>query len=234
MLAFDEKRLGGEELSEEEAEQAREAVFLESGLARWTELKAAQASSTVEQQQLLRDLANSIYPVHGHHPDPAAIDQEIASLAAQSKLLEQQIEDLTREQTDLQRKAAAGEDVSARTAEIALLMTTLPAEGALVKDRISALGLVKQSEHGLNEYFAEHGRWITLPLMIPGGNMWSSTYFLLTGFHALHVLIGLIVFVFGLTMTLDASRANYLECSGLYWHFVDLVWIFLFPLLYLF
>ena len=30
--------------------------------------------------------------------------------------------------------------------------------------------------------------------MIPGGNMWASTYFLLTGFHAIHVLVGLIVF----------------------------------------
>ena len=33
-----------------------------------------------------------------------------------------------------------------------------------------------------------------LPIVIPGGNMWASTYFLLTGFHAIHVLVGLIVF----------------------------------------
>jgi cytochrome c oxidase subunit 3 len=57
---------------------------------------------------------------------------------------------------------------------------------------------------------------------------------LLTGFHALHVLIGLILFVIALTFTLDARKANFLENTGLYWHFVDLVWIFLFPLLYLF
>jgi cytochrome c oxidase subunit 3 len=69
---------------------------------------------------------------------------------------------------------------------------------------------------------------------IPNGNMWASTYFLMTGFHALHVLVGLIMFLIILTKKLDASKAGLLENAGLYWHFVDLVWIFLFPLLYLF
>lgn len=83
---------------------------------------------------------------------------------------------------------------------------------------------------GLND---EHP-WLRLPIMIPGGPMWASTYFLLTGFHAIHVLVGLIVFALLLFVTLDRSRANTVENIGLYWHFVDLVWIFLFPLLYLF
>jgi cytochrome c oxidase subunit III len=84
--------------------------------------------------------------------------------------------------------------------------------------------------HGLNE---EH-KWLKLPMKIPSGNMWASTYFLLTGFHALHVVVGLIVFACIIPRKLDASRANMIENAGLYWHFVDLVWIFLFPLLYLF
>jgi cytochrome c oxidase subunit III len=85
-------------------------------------------------------------------------------------------------------------------------------------------------EEGLND----HHPWLQLPIVIPGGNMWASTYFLLTGFHALHVLIGLIVFAIMLTMTLGVAAAGMVENIGLYWHFVDLVWIFLFPLLYLF
>lgn len=76
--------------------------------------------------------------------------------------------------------------------------------------------------------------WLKLPIMIPGGNMWASTYFLLTGFHALHVIVGLIAFVILCRMTLGQAKANLIENVGLYWHFVDLVWIFLFPLLYLF
>jgi cytochrome c oxidase subunit 3 len=72
---------------------------------------------------------------------------------------------------------------------------------------------------------------------IPFGNMWASIYFALTGFHALHVLGGIVVFaiilLIGLTSGLGPQHALMLELTGLYWHFVDIVWIFLFPLLYL-
>ncbi|MFV2069578.1 MAG: heme-copper oxidase subunit III [Pirellulales bacterium] len=95
----------------------------------------------------------------------------------------------------------------------------------------SSLGTDSKSHPvGLNDQYA----WLKLPICIPGGNMWASTYFLLTGFHALHVIIGLIVFAILLTMTLNSTKATTIENLGLYWHFVDLVWIFLFPLLYLF
>ena len=73
-------------------------------------------------------------------------------------------------------------------------------------------------------------------MVIPGGNMWASTYFLLTGFHAIHVVIGLFVFVLllGPWVRFGSHNAGVIENIGLYWHFVDIVWIFLFPLLYLF
>ena len=83
---------------------------------------------------------------------------------------------------------------------------------------------------GLNDVFP----WLRLPIVIPGGNMWASTYFLLTGFHAVHVAVGLLVFAILLGYTLGPKTAPMIENIGLYWHFVDLVWIFLFPLLYLF
>jgi cytochrome c oxidase subunit 3 len=83
---------------------------------------------------------------------------------------------------------------------------------------------------GLNDIFP----WLKLPAVIPGGNMWASTYFLLTGFHAIHVIVGLIVFTILLGYKLGPKQAGKIENAGLYWHFVDLVWIFLFPLLYLF
>ena len=83
---------------------------------------------------------------------------------------------------------------------------------------------------GLND---QH-HWLQLPIMIPGGSMWASTYFLMTGFHAIHVLVGLIAFALLLMVTLDKAKAGVVENVGLYWHFVDIVWIFLFPLLYLF
>ena len=72
---------------------------------------------------------------------------------------------------------------------------------------------------------------------IPYGNLFASCYFTMTGFHAIHVIVGLIIFFFpikkGLLKGLDEADAQYIENAGLYWHFVDLVWIFLFPLIYI-
>jgi cytochrome c oxidase subunit 3 len=72
---------------------------------------------------------------------------------------------------------------------------------------------------------------------IPFGNLWASCYFAMTGFHALHVFGGIVVFaiilLIGLTRGLGPQHAGMLELTGLYWHFVDIVWIFLLPLLYL-
>jgi cytochrome c oxidase subunit 3 len=73
--------------------------------------------------------------------------------------------------------------------------------------------------------------------VIPFGNLWASCYFAMTGFHALHVFGGLVIFTIILVMAflgrLGVQHAGLLELTGLYWHFVDIVWIFLFPLLYL-
>ncbi|HEX6987696.1 MAG TPA: cytochrome c oxidase subunit 3, partial [Planctomycetaceae bacterium] len=72
------------------------------------------------------------------------------------------------------------------------------------------------------------------PEVIPGGNLFASTYFLITGLHAIHVLIGVVLFGIPLLFGRRLVRwAGYVENSGLYWHFVDLVWIFLFPLIYI-
>ncbi len=67
------------------------------------------------------------------------------------------------------------------------------------------------------------------------GNLFASCYFLMTGFHAIHVLVGMILFGLALYQgtQLNERWDNWVENSGLYWHFVDLVWIFLFPLLYI-
>jgi cytochrome c oxidase subunit 3 len=67
--------------------------------------------------------------------------------------------------------------------------------------------------------------------------LFFSLYFVMTGIHALHMIIGLGIMSVMLwwtwrgTITKDYSSP--IEVSGLYWHFVDIIWIFLFPLLYL-
>ncbi len=86
-------------------------------------------------------------------------------------------------------------------------------------------------------HLLEQDEHLHLSPVIPFGNLWASCYFAMTGFHALHVLGGLVIFVIILVMAvlgnLGVQHALMLELTGLYWHFVDIVWIFLFPLLYL-
>ena len=70
----------------------------------------------------------------------------------------------------------------------------------------------------------------------PGAGIFWSFYYGMTGLHALHVLAGIVVNLILLIAALrDTLRPNEhrVELAGLYWHFVDIVWIFLFPLLYL-
>lgn len=68
-------------------------------------------------------------------------------------------------------------------------------------------------------------------------NLFFSLYFAMTGLHALHMIIGLgvltVIFVMAARHKFSAAWHTPVEISGLYWHFVDVIWIFLFPLLYL-
>ncbi|MGN6370277.1 MAG: cytochrome c oxidase subunit 3 [Phycisphaerae bacterium] len=71
----------------------------------------------------------------------------------------------------------------------------------------------------------------------PNAALFFSTYFLLTGLHGLHVLAGMAVITWLLIRTcrghFDNGHATPMELGGMYWHLVDLIWIVLFPLLYL-
>jgi len=78
-----------------------------------------------------------------------------------------------------------------------------------------------------------------VPPYLPSTNNFLGLYFLLTGLHAIHVIGGMVVngYLWGPGAKMWASEpekfTNRVEVAGLYWHFVDLVWIFLFPVLYL-
>lgn len=67
-------------------------------------------------------------------------------------------------------------------------------------------------------------------------HLYGSLYFTITGFHVIHVLIGLVVLIFLLIWTalgyFDERRCAALKIGGLYWHFVDVIWIFIFTTLY--
>ena len=89
------------------------------------------------------------------------------------------------------------------------------------------------------EHLREHIYPVSTALALRGQGdvLFYGLYFFMTGLHALHIIIGLIfiaviaVKIYRDTVTFD--NFVLLENSGLYWHLVDLIWIFLFPLFYL-
>jgi cytochrome c oxidase subunit 3 len=119
---------------------------------------------------------------------------------------------------------------------------------AHVKDQVTALAARLELKDGRAQIQpTEVGERVKMILLkepelhltpvIPFGNLWASCYFAMTGFHALHVFGGLVIFVIILIIAargkLSHKHESLLELTGLYWHFVDIVWIFLFPFLYL-
>ena len=87
-------------------------------------------------------------------------------------------------------------------------------------------------DHGIfpgSEYMKEE--------MSQGEILFFGLYFVMTGLHGLHIIVGMVIMGFALVRikkgTVHADRPSLLENAGLYWHLVDLIWIFLFPLFYL-
>lgn len=226
--------------AEESDRRAEVAAPLLNDLVLWTEKTAAIEQDPNISTGVMAILAQQIYPLHrNHHRVDGFLEQEAARRAAETA-------ELTQRRTELQQQLARSDtpvgnaEVLANVQQDAPPATAMSPESAellavdkrlqQIASRAEAIEAVSHFEEGINE---EH-KWLSLPIMIPSGNMWASTYFLMTGFHAIHVIVGLIAFACVLPMRLDHTRANIIENIGLYWHFVDLVWIFLFPMLYLF
>ena len=82
------------------------------------------------------------------------------------------------------------------------------------------------------------GRFYTYPgVTAPGASLFFTLYFLITGLHAIHVVVGMtvlsVVAVLSARGRFTAEYHTPVELAGLYWHLVDLIWIFVFPLIYL-
>lgn len=196
-----------------------------------------------ESKQLEAELSKAKGESDAADKEIERLNSQLASFSAAADS-EAKVEDAAKENSGSEtQEEKAVEKVDAAEDKSAEVATLIAAQEAIKADRIKMVDtlqsrldvlpiLTEHVEHGLNESH-DHPH-LLLPLMIPNGNMWASTYFLMTGFHAIHVLVGLIAFALVLPMTLDISKAHIIENIGLYWHFVDLVWIFLFPMLYLF
>lgn len=138
----------------------------------------------------------------------------------------------------LRKQEEAGtEGIKAPAAEVRSKMEAYEKAVKALKEEVLkgnvGLAAMKQHVEELKTAYPEWAGRVHEPHPILYGNLFASTYFLMTGFHALHVIVGMILFAFPLLSVVDGRWTDWVENSGLYWHFVDLVWIFLFPLLYI-
>jgi cytochrome c oxidase subunit III len=115
---------------------------------------------------------------------------------------------------------------------MAFLLSTMFLGGVFV-----FIKFVLEWSHDYHEGFAPGLHWTYTGPQSSHVAMFFVFYFLLTGIHATHMIVGEGIMAVLLVMAwrgrFTAERYNPIEMFGLYWHFVDIVWIFLFPLLYL-
>jgi cytochrome c oxidase subunit 3 len=97
--------------------------------------------------------------------------------------------------------------------------------------------VIKYFEWGVK---IQRGLYPNSPVLLKksqGEILFFGLYYVMTGIHGLHVLIGTIVITFMIVFTarkkITQQNSIKLENTGLYWHFVDIIWIYLFPLFYL-
>ena len=238
--------------------------LIQSGLVNWTEKKVGMSDDPNMKRMALESFAHQIHPLSKRPDIDKYLVDEKAELLRKQQELEPQLTQLEADLAKLQQQLVALSDEIAqlesdRKSKVdangdfpepgpeelqrTALLESTEQKAKTVTDSINTLhqrlnpinrrleshSAFNQFEKGVNEHFH-----LKLPMVIPNGNTWANTYFLITGFHALHVVLGIVVFLFLLPLELNRRRAKIMENVGLYWHFVDIVWIFLFPMIYLF
>jgi cytochrome c oxidase subunit III len=129
---------------------------------------------------------------------------------------------------------------------IAMAATALRKKNKMLTLALAGVTLVLGVVFLVNKYFEwgakfEHGifpgsEYLT-EMLSQGEILFFGLYFIMTGLHALHIVIGLVLIAVVMwkinSGKVHSERAALLDNSGLYWHLVDIIWIFLFPLFYL-
>ena len=120
-----------------------------------------------------------------------------------------------------------------RKATVGMLFATLIFGGGFLT--IKSIEYWQHFHEGL--FPGTHFTWNEVPALAPKVQLFMTFYWSMTGLHALHMVIGAGLLIW---MMMRAWRGDFgpeyygpVEIMGLYWHFVDIVWIFLFPFLYL-
>lgn len=224
----------------EHAAGGMELSALRRGLVTFTERRVGRSQNEFIQQDVMDLAAFMVYPeatpfelVKGAlQRELKLVSEELVAKQQELATSQQRVNEI---QLALSNESTSDEEKTELQNEKVTLEQSLSAltpDIGLWSDRKALLEEV--SHAGADWEGVNHKYHIHLPMVIPSGNMWASTYFLMTGVHAVHVIAGLIAFGLVLPLKLGSASAGLIENLALYWHFVDIVWIFLFPLLYLF
>ncbi|MCX6230097.1 MAG: cytochrome c oxidase subunit 3 [Bacteroidetes bacterium] len=128
---------------------------------------------------------------------------------------------------------------------IAFAVTAVQKKNNKLALRMIGITLLMALVFLVNKYFEwghkfEHGLYPgsdLMQLLERGHHLYFSLYFFMTGLHALHIIVGMILLIIVYFKVKNGSihheKYVFMENGALYWHLVDLIWIFLFPLLYL-
>ncbi len=252
VLALDQKAKAGESIGELSENQQRQTICsnLLEHFARPAETKAAKTDSPAP----LETLAYAI----NHSRQVEAQDRLLQTLRdeweTKRSSARQQVEQTQRALPRLQKesekletakreadgtKPTSADQLDIQIAEIdeqisqvdAQLKTALNTE-KMADGRLTTLSYVQEAtqQHGLNTAHP----WLRLPMWVPNAQAWFGIYLLLTGFHTFHLLVGLVSLVGLYRGRGEAKQAEEVGNTSQYWHFVSVMWIILFLLLYLF
>lgn len=227
------------------AVQVERLERIKLGAIDWTGRVVRESTNPLQQNIALQSLSYLIEPTQATaagtlaylHTEIEATGRERQQLQAEKSELQTRIDQALAPLATAGEAAAPEQQAAVTTARerLSVVNTRL---GAL-DDRLWVLNQVGLDldrpapppsglSEGLNRRLGVH-----LPYVLPGANRWIAGYWLLTGCHALHLLAGLLVMGILACRRLDISQFHFAHNLGTYWHFVDLVWIVVFVLVYL-
>ncbi len=244
-------------ISPEDADRLELLYGLKQHMAEATTRNAGRASSPYDGQLCMNLMAHQIYP----HPDTGRNVEEVyvpelqrlnreLGLGRERLTLIQRRQILVQQQVArLQEEVKQAELLGGTEADLAETesrknwLTTkqqqdqeLEVETRRLQSLINPLqgrldnledSFTQEKFEGINERFD-----VRLPVVVPNGQAWISSYLLLTGTHAFHLIVGLLALLWWLPRKLTSANSAALYVTCMYWQFVDAVWLVIFWIIY--
>ena len=221
-------------------ESLEQLYLVQAGIVDWARFKVGRSSDAKQSKLAIEAMAYRIKPIGDDQRLNEFLADEVESVAEEEKELLRQIEsaesslkEIQKTIRDLLPKRDSGDeviqaqfrDVSNEAERITDSISGIRRELKPVQARLAVA--MQATTEGINEQYD-----LKLPMVIPNGKSWTNTYFLLTGFHAIHLIAGILVMLCWVFVRLGTSRVHWLKNFSIYWHFVDLVWLVILGIVY--